>query len=74
MLQVVPKWKVTVKFKGHDAVVWINETHIENVLRQVASMQFTENGLERATAVIVTAVTAPSAVISVQTGYGSSAG
>jgi hypothetical protein len=46
MLQVVPKWKVTVKFPDREVEVWMYEQHLSNVLRTVASMQFSENGLE----------------------------
>jgi hypothetical protein len=54
MMQVVAKWKVIVKFSGHDTVIWISDNHIENVLRQLAAMQFTESGLERPTAIHIT--------------------
>ncbi len=53
MMQTVPKWKIQILFASREVVVWISDSHIENVLRQVASMQFTEDGTERAQSVIV---------------------
>ena len=45
MLQVIPKWRVTVTLGGHEQAFWISDNHISNVLRHVASMDFSENGL-----------------------------
>lgn len=53
MMQVVPKWKVTVKFLDREVVVFVHETHIENVLRVVAGLTFSTNPLESPSAIIV---------------------
>lgn len=47
MLQVMPKWKVVVLFQTRaDVVFWMYDSHLSNVQRAVANMQFTENGLD----------------------------
>jgi len=46
MLQVVPKWKITVQFVDRAVVVFISEHHVENVLRQVAAIQWSESALD----------------------------
>ena len=53
-MQIVPKWKVTVKFQARaDIVLWLYDYNIGNVLRIVAGMQFTENGLDQPTQITV---------------------
>lgn len=47
MMQVVPKWKVTVTFSDRNLVFWVSDSSISNVMRKIADMQFTENGLEQ---------------------------
>lgn len=56
MMQVVPKWKVSVFFVGTaaDVAFWVFANSIGDVLRQVASMSFTENGLEQPTSIQIT--------------------
>lgn len=54
MIQVMPKWKVTVGFDIRPAMVFfVSDAHIENVLRMVSSMQFAESGLAFESAVRV---------------------
>lgn len=46
MLQVMPKWQVDVTLSnGVRRSVWISDTFIANVLRQVATMSFDANPL-----------------------------
>jgi hypothetical protein len=48
MLQVVPRWQITVTLSsGVNRQVWIADTFIENVLRKVADMSFDINPLVR---------------------------
>lgn len=48
MMQVIPKWKVTVTFQtGSAVVVFVSERHVGNVLRTVSSMDFSDNALEQ---------------------------
>lgn len=54
MLQVLPRWKVVVKMAdGSERVFWVNDNFMANVLRKVADIQFTENGLSQPTAISV---------------------
>lgn len=47
MIQNVPKWKIVVLFAAKSEVVfWMHDSHLANVQRAVASMRFTENGLD----------------------------
>lgn len=57
MMQVLPKWKVTVTFPGHDVVLWIHDNFISNVLRTVSTLQFNDTGLEQPTHVAISQVT-----------------
>lgn len=54
MLQVVPKWRVQVTFgpSREPVTIWVSDMHLANVLRTVASIDFT-NGPEQPTAVRV---------------------
>jgi hypothetical protein len=58
MMQTVQKWKVLVHFSlnENDLVFWVNENHMSNVLRKIADMQFTENGLEQPVQISIIAV------------------
>ena len=57
MLQLIPKWKVTVVLpEGSERVFWIHDHFIVNVLRKVADMQFTENGLSQPNSITVGAI------------------
>ena len=53
MIQTIPLWKVTVTLPSREVVLWIHDMHISNVLRQVAAIQFTENGLEQPTKIVI---------------------
>ena len=54
MMVVIPKWRVTVTFTGKPSqVFWISDPHIGNVLRQVAMMDFSENGLEQPSQIVI---------------------
>lgn len=57
MMQVIPKWKVTVTFGAgtgsREFVLWVSDGHIANVLRTVANLQFTATGLEQPTGIYV---------------------
>lgn len=56
MMQVVPRWKVRVLFSGKNSVtLWFHDHHVSNVLRQVAALSFSENGLEQPEEIIVAA-------------------
>jgi len=52
MLQIVPRWQVDVILAdGQKKSIWISDLHIENVLRQVAAIQFTADSLNQIVAV-----------------------
>jgi len=53
MMKVVKKWKVQLDFEGRVVEFWVHDDHFGNVLRQVASIQFTENGLEQPKRVVI---------------------
>lgn len=53
MVQTVPKWKVTVRFPDRQMALWIYDISISNVLRKVSEMQFSDNGLEQPTEVVI---------------------
>lgn len=54
MLQIVPKWRIQVMFGGRPTVtVWMHDNNIENVLRQVAGMRFTDDALDKPTEITV---------------------
>lgn len=56
MMQVVPRWKVVVQMPNAPSqTFWMNENFVQNVLRKVADMQFTENGLTQPTTITITA-------------------
>lgn len=42
MMQVIPKWKVTVQLAGRDTVFWISDAFLSNVLRMLAAITFGE--------------------------------
>ena len=57
MMQVLKKWKVSVFFKeGTSQVFWINDNFMSNVLRKVADMDFSENGLVQPLQIVITEV------------------
>lgn len=41
MMQIVPRWKVTIRFPDREVVIYVNDNFIANVLRTVASLDFT---------------------------------
>ena len=44
MLSVVEKWRVVVNFSNRAPVeLWISDNHVANVLRQIASMDFSDD-------------------------------
>ena len=45
MIQTVDRWRIDVRCEGQTQIFWINENSISNVLRWLASMQFSSNGL-----------------------------
>lgn len=56
MMKLIPRWRVTIRFDNgarEPTVFFISDEHASNVLRHVASMQFSENGLERETRIVV---------------------
>lgn len=55
MMQIVPKWKVTVYFPELDEeTIWIYASSISDVLRKLADIQFRENGLTLPMQMIIT--------------------
>ncbi len=58
MMQTVQKWKVVVIFDRMqpEHVFWIYDNCASNVLRKIADMQFTENGLVQPTSINVFSV------------------
>lgn len=55
MMQVVPKWKVVV-WQGEDEhVFWITDNCLSNVMRKVADMQFSKDGLTQPSCISITA-------------------
>ena len=60
MMQMVQRWKVIARFSGRpDIIIWIDNNFLSNVMRTVAEMQFSENGLEQPTAITIEAVGFP---------------
>lgn len=53
MLQVIPKWKVTIKFSDRVVEFWMYDNHASNVASRAAAIQFTENGLDEPVEIIV---------------------
>ena len=55
MQQGIDKWKVRVILRDDvpDLVFWVYDNHLANVLRAVATMQFSENGLEQPQSICV---------------------
>lgn len=53
MMQVIPKWRVVVWVNGKEQKIWVNETHLSNVLRKIADMHFTETGLPQPSRITV---------------------
>jgi hypothetical protein len=47
MMQLIPKWKVTVLLAGVSHVFWVSDRCASNVLRKVADMDFSDSGLEQ---------------------------
>ena len=57
MLQTVTKWKVVASFDGRDdVVIWLYDNFITNIVRTIAGMDFSENGLEQPTQITVSRV------------------
>lgn len=55
MIQNVSKWRVTFSFGIHrEAVtIWLYDNNAGNILRQAAAMQFSENGLDQLTRIVM---------------------
>lgn len=54
MMTVIPKWRVLVTMpNGKQAEFWISDNYIGNVLRQVAAMHFSADGLHEPTSIHV---------------------
>ena len=47
MLQVVPKWRVELTFSDRKVELWIYDQSPSNVLRKLADLQFSANGLDQ---------------------------
>lgn len=53
MMQVVPKWQVTVtKSDGSLTLFWMHDNFLANVVRKVADMQF-ENGIAQPKRIVI---------------------
>lgn len=55
MMQVMAKWKVTVEFTNHEKNVtfWVHDNFVANVLRKVADLDFSGDGLDQPICIIV---------------------
>ncbi len=56
MMQMVQRWRVTVTVAGQASEFWINDNFLSNVLRKVADIQFSENGLSEPTRLLIALV------------------
>jgi hypothetical protein len=52
MTEMTWKWRVAVTFKGNTQVFWISDSRLSNVMRLVASMDFSD-GPEQPTKVTI---------------------
>lgn len=53
MMKLITKWRVVVIFDSREVVLWIHDISHCNVLRSVASLQFSENGLEQPKRIVI---------------------
>ncbi len=54
MMQVVPKWRVVIHFNGApDVCLFISDSSWANVLRKLADLSFSKDGLEQPTSIDV---------------------
>ena len=53
MIYVVPQWKIGFEYSDRTVTFWLHNNSVSNVLRAVADMQFSENGLEQPLAIKV---------------------
>lgn len=65
MMQILPKWKVTIIGDHHTAispVMWVHAFTANDVMRQIANIQFTESGSEQPASVHIQRVREASTV------------
>lgn len=54
MLQLVPKWRIEVSLSnGQRPCIWISDVFLENALRKLADMSFTDDPMVRVVGVRV---------------------
>ncbi len=54
MIRIIPRWRIGVTLHGGRQIeFWMSDDHVENVLKHVATMQFSKDVYERAIQVIV---------------------
>lgn len=56
MLETVTRWRVLVRQANGEMVFLVHDRFLANVLRQLAVMQFSDNGLEQPQEIVISAV------------------
>lgn len=46
MMTTIPRWKVTAYIDGREVTLFVDERHWSNVMRTVASLSFSQSGLD----------------------------
>jgi hypothetical protein len=59
MVHVVPQWKIAFVYADRTVTFWLHNNHAGNILRTVADLQFSENGLEQPDAIQISRVEKP---------------
>lgn len=53
MMQIIKRWKVQIVFANRVVEFWVHDNFLSNVLRKITDMQFSDNGLEQPTKVVI---------------------
>ncbi len=69
MMQILPKWRVLVNFRGSrpNLEFWMSEAHFGNVLRKVADLSFSANGLDEPLSISIAVCEMPENLSAVRT-------
>jgi hypothetical protein len=68
MMQTIRKWAVEVTFADRAFVFWVHDNFLANVLRTVAGLDFSANGLEQPSSIRVSEAVIANAAVGVFTG------
>jgi hypothetical protein len=72
MMQVIARWRVTVTFEGgRQQVIWISGSFVSNIMRMVADLSWTADGIEQPVNITIAREGAPNMNLS---GGGSAGG